>query len=55
MPDAQVTAESLRAAVAEATAREQRAHALREEVRREGGIGASADAVERLSRPGRSG
>jgi UDP:flavonoid glycosyltransferase YjiC (YdhE family) len=49
LPDDQVTADSLRAAVAEAASRAPRARELRDEVRRAGGIGASADAVERLA------
>jgi MGT family glycosyltransferase len=48
----EVTVDALRAAVAGALARGPRARELRDEVRRNGGIEASADAVERLaSRP----
>jgi MGT family glycosyltransferase len=45
----EVTAESLRAAVTEARARAPRARELREEIRRAGGVAASADAVERFA------
>ena len=44
----QVTAESLRDAVARAVAQAPRARELQEEVRRSGGIAATADTVERL-------
>jgi MGT family glycosyltransferase len=50
LPDDQVTVESLRTAVAAAADRAPRARELQEQVRREGGIAASADAVERLAR-----
>jgi MGT family glycosyltransferase len=50
LPAEEVTAERLRAAVIDAVARGPRARELREEVRRAGGIAASADAVERAAR-----
>jgi EryCIII-like glycosyltransferase len=49
LPAEEVTAEALRAAVAGAHARGARARELRDEVRRGGGVGGSADAVERLA------
>ena len=49
LPTEQVTAETLRDAVAEALTRAPRARELREEVRQNGGVAASADAVERLA------
>ena len=48
LPAEQVTVESLRDAVARAVAQAPRARELREEVRRSGGIAATADTVERL-------
>jgi MGT family glycosyltransferase len=48
LPAEQVTVDALRAAVADARSRHSRARELRDEVRRAGGIDASADAVERL-------
>ena len=50
LPDKHVSADSLRAAVAEALARRTRARALRDEVRRDRGPAATADAVERAAR-----
>jgi MGT family glycosyltransferase len=50
LPTEEVTADTLRATVAEAAARAPRARELRDEVRRAGGIDGSADAVERLAR-----
>ncbi len=49
LPAREVTADTLRGAVAEAAARASRARELRERVRSEGGVTASADAVERLA------
>jgi MGT family glycosyltransferase len=54
LPSEQVTAEALRAAVADAHTRAGRARELRDEVRRAGGIDGSADAVERLATAGRA-
>ena len=48
LPAEQVTVESLRDAVARAVAQAPRARELQEEVRRSGGIAATADTVERL-------
>lgn len=50
LPDEQVSADNLRAAVAEALVRRPRAHALRDEVRRDRGPAATADAVVRAAR-----
>ena len=47
LPAEQVTVDTLRDAVAEARACAPRARELREEIRRTGGVAASADAVER--------
>lgn len=47
LPATQVTVEAIRSAVADALARGPRACEVRDRVRREGGVGASADAIER--------
>jgi MGT family glycosyltransferase len=52
LPAEHVSAEALRDAASEAAARGPRARELREEVRRAGGVAASADAVERLASGG---